>query len=831
MSSSSFSYFFESLNILIISRKDKNVFRLVGTSPDWYRRLKPDSDPKIEVINPADEFPFIENFLVDAEKFWATHTKGYVRSGLWIEIDPSGDECPLEAIAVSAEEAKFLLIEMSQSSYSEKQSIIQTGRELSLDNTYLENLEQELRESEERYRDLLENASDLIQAVTPEGRFMYVNRAWRETLGYDGNEIADLTVFDVIHPDSLEHCKALFQRVQQGEKLDSVEATFVSKDGRQIIVEGNINCRFKNGKPISTRAIFRNVTKRKKIERALSESEARQRAILENAADGIITINENAVVESFNPAAEKIFGYRAEEVVGRNVNILQPEPYHSLHNGYIRNYLTTSKARVIGIGREVSGRRKDGTIFPLYLAVSEVCLENRRIFTGIVRDITKRKQAEEALQHAKEEAEAANRAKSEFLASMSHEIRTPMNAIIGMAELLWETPLAPEQQEYVQAFRTAGENLLGIINDILDISKIEAGRIELETIEFDLRELVEKTCEIMALRAHEKGLELACRVMPDVPDRLMGDPIRLRQILINLVGNAVKFTEKGEVILEVRTTNSEVDDADKQDKTGKTDLIERDEWDSELLFSVKDTGIGLPEKKLDLIFERFSQVDTSTTRKHGGTGLGLSISKRLAELMGGRIWVESKLNVGSTFFFTAKFSALPEKEKPVKIKELKEAIIHVASEKKPSVKEMPSEKLTPEAQVQAPLKILLADDNEDNRLLIQAYLKKTPHQIDIAETGQIAFDKFTIKTYDLVLMDMQMPVMDGYTATQQIRKWEAENKVDETPIIALTAYALKEDEQKSLDAGCTSHLTKPVKKAILLETINKYDKKVSIQRA
>jgi PAS domain S-box-containing protein len=669
----------------------------------------------------------------------------------------------------------------------------------------------------------------------------------------------------------------------------------------------------------------REIADRRRAEVAVVESEARNRAIVTTAVDGIITINERAIVEEFNPAAEHIFGYQAKEVIGRNVNILMPEPYHSQHDGYVGSYLHTGKAKIIGIGREVVGRRKDGTTFPLDLAVSEVRLEDRRMFTGIIRDITKRKQAEEGLHKAKEEAELANRAKSEFLASMSHEIRTPMNAIIGMADLLWETRLDSQQREYVQIFRSAGENLLALINDLLDLSKVEAGHIELEVIDFDLREILEKVCEIMALRAHEKGLELCCHIMEDVPLKLEGDPLRLRQILLNLTGNGIKFTENGEVVIKVRRAPAA-----------------RGNKKMELLFSVADTGIGIAPEKTAAVFERFTQVDSSTTRQYGGTGLGLSISKFLVELMDGEIWVESGLGKGSTFYFTAQFGvqAKPEEEvelspdvlkglkailiddnatnrfilskmlsdwgvlvteiedgetgvaeleraseandpyqlvlldcrmpgmdgfevagkikawrtfpgltvmmltsdnrsgdvarahdlgisaymvKPIRQDELQQALISALA-KISVVEDRPKvEPGLPGAEVR-PFHILLVEDSEDNRLLVKAYLKKTPHKIDVAENGEIAVKKFIAGQYNLVLMDMQMPVKDGYTATRDIRRWEEETETEQTPIIALTAYALKEDRQKSLDAGCDSHLIKPIKKADLLEAINQYAK-------
>lgn len=392
---------------------------------------------------------------------------------------------------------------------------------------------------------------------------------------------------------------------------------------------------------------------------------------------------------------------------------------------------------------------------------------------------------------AKEAAEAASRAKSEFLANMSHEIRTPLNSIIGMADLLAETSLSSEQAEYVRILKSAGENLLRLINDILDLSKIEAGHLQLISTSFYLSEIISRPCQILAMRARQKGLSLEYRIEPDVPDCLQGDPDRLQQVLINLLGNAIKFTEQGRVFLTVSRCHT-------------ASGCSRDD-EIVLLFSVSDTGIGIPVDKQEAIFDSFTQADTSTTRRYGGTGLGLTISRRLVELMGGRIWLESTPGRGSTFYFTVSFRPGDEK-----------------TSETPQPTGLGTPAAAGEGQGSGRQRILLVEDNPDNLLLFRTYLKGAPCEIETAQNGQEAVEKYKSQQFDLVLMDMQMPVMDGYTATALIRRWEAARGRSPVPIIALTAYALKEDAQKSRLAGCNDHVTKPVKKSTLLETINRY---------
>ena len=531
--------------------------------------------------------------------------------------------------------------------------------------------------------------------------------------------------------------------------------------------------------------------RRKQSEVTLQESEERTRAIVNNVENGIITINNKGIIHSFNRAAEKIFQYRLDEVIGKNVKMLMPEPYHSNHDQYLANYLKTGKPKVIGIGRDVTGKKRDGTEFPLYLAVNEMFMAKTKMFVGVLIDVTKRKEAEGKIREAKEQAELfaekadiANKAKSEFLASMSHDIRTPMNAIIGMAELLSETPLNPEQKKYIKVFQESSESLLSLMDNILDFSKIEAGQVKIEDVYFRLRKFIKNIVAIMGVTARAKGLRLTYSIDNDVPDILIGDTTRLSQVVNNLVGNAIKFTDKGDVRIHVENSPD----------TAAPGFLR---------FSVSDTGIGILENKLDVVFDAFTQADTSTTRKYGGTGLGLSISRRLVELMGGHIWVESEMGKGSTFYFTARFAVSTESGEP---------------ESKISGTIMDTTLL----ENLQPLDILLVEDSEDNIMLVKAFLKKTPFRIVVAINGKKAVEMFKENEFDLVLMDMQMPVMDGFTATKEIREWEMQNNKKHTAILALTANVLKQDEQKSLDVGCDGLITKPIKKSRLIKAIVEY---------
>ncbi|MBF0311163.1 MAG: response regulator, partial [Magnetococcales bacterium] len=382
-------------------------------------------------------------------------------------------------------------------------------------------------------------------------------------------------------------------------------------------------------------------------------------------------------------------------------------------------------------------------------------------------------QAEEALREARQAAEAANLAKSEFLAIMSHEIRTPLNVLLGMSDILEESVLTSEQRQQLEVVNRAGEHLLSLINDILDLSRIEIGRLVLENVAYQPRSLLSAVENMMRSRIETKGLQFQVTLSPDLPMWVSGDEARLRQILVNLLGNAVKFTQQGHIALNV-------------EYAPQGNLCR---------FSLSDTGEGIAEEHLDKIFDKFTQADASISRRHGGTGLGLAISRNLVERMGGQLKVESRLGEGSTFSFTI---AMPVVEAPDST---------VARTAPPPLTEL------------SPLHILLVEDSPDNQNLIRTYLKKTPWTIETVQNGQEAVDCVPRGQYDLILMDIQMPVMDGYTATRMIRAWEQRESRKPLPILALSAHALQSEQQMSLQAGCDAHLVKPIKKSHLISTI------------
>ena len=777
--------------------------------------------------------------------------------------------------------------------------------------------EEELKHQKQFLSSIIETSPVGIVVLGLDGRVQLCNPAFEKVFGYRerdllGRQLAEL----VTPPERRDEMESILKDFWAGRSIHSVTQR-MRADGSLVDVEAFSVPLGEEGKFGGAVLLYQDITERKRAEQALEERTNFLNSLVQNLPLGVVTTGDDDAIRMCNAAFERLFGYGQMEVLGQSiVSLLSPD-----HKG---QEMQATK-RTIEQGKPVHlitrRKRKDGTLLDVeVLAVSFSRDKDSAENMVIYQDITERKHAEEALLRAKEAAETASRAKSEFLANMSHEIRTPMNGIIGMTELALDSELTAEQREYLGMVKSSADYLLSLINDVLDFSKIEAGKIHIEAADFSLPQSLGDMLKILALRAHQKGLELAWREGRDVPECLSGDADRLRQIVVNLVGNAIKFTERGEILVDVRK--------EAEDETGIL-----------LHFRVQDTGIGIPKEKQKAIFEAFTQADSTTTRKYGGTGLGLAIAARLVSLMGGSIWVESEPGLGSTFHFTVRFGiaeapipatipadpdmlqdvavlvvddnetnrtilverlsawgmhpvavaggeaalaalhhaqqerrpfrlvvtdmqmpgmdgselskhirnspllgripilllssgALPHEAqqsrelgiaayltKPVQPSELFNAVLIALAKRGQVPTAAPDKPVSPTEQAVS-RKVLLAEDNEVNRRLVRTLLEKRGHTVVLAENGQEALNALAREDVDVVLMDIQMPVMDGFEAIRAIRARETSSG-GHLPIIALTAHAMKGDRERCLEAGADDYVTKPVRTAELLAAMER----------
>ncbi len=521
-----------------------------------------------------------------------------------------------------------------------------------------------------------------------------------------------------------------------------------------------------------TRELEQEITERRRAERELEKQTVFLNALHENNPLGIVVLDPQARVQFSNPAFERMFGFPAAEMIGGDLDSRIAPPN-------LRTEAQTFSEQVrrgAPLHAVAERQRRDGTLVDVEIHGVPLLMDGKVVGQfALYQDITERRRAEEEMQKAKEAAEAANRSKSEFLANMSHEIRTPMNAILGMTDLVLDTELNAEQREYLGTAKSSADNLLRLINDILDFSKIEAGKLDLDHVPFDLRQTLGDTLRALAMRAHRKEIELCYRVQPEVPDGLLGDPGRLRQIVVNLVGNAIKFTERGEIVVRV-------------------EMLERTAERIRLHFTVSDTGIGISPEQARRIFEPFAQADGSMTRRYGGTGLGLSISTRLAELMGGRLWVESELGRGSAFQFTASFASADQKMDPV------------APLDAESLQNLP---------------VLIVDDNKTNRIILEEILKHWSMSPSAAEGGRAGLAALgqalqSGKPFPLVLLDAQMPEFDGFEVAEQIR---CDPRLVGASIMMLTSDHQLGDSERCRALGISACLTKPITQSDLFDAV------------
>ncbi len=635
-----------------------------------------------------------------------------------------------------------------------------------------------LRASEQRFSKAF-NASPVPMSISTvtEDRFIDVNESFTRVIGFSREELIGRTGLELdiwVDPREREEVLQVLQREGAVRDMD-IHARMKSGEIRSVLV--SIEIIELDGEQCVLIAT-NDVTERKRAEEALRQSEERYRSIIEDMHDGYYEMDLKGNLTFLNEALCKLHKRSREDLLGtNNRDYMDAETAKRVFSLYRQVYLTGEPARGFVWKRT---RPDDGERwFEFSASLMKDAANKPAGFRGISREITQRILNEETLQKAKEAAEAANRAKSEFLANMSHEIRTPMNGIIGMTELTLDTPLSPEQREYLGMVKDSADALLSIINDVLDFSKIEAGKLDLDPINFHLRDCIEDTVKALAVRVHQKGLELACHILPETPNALVGDPGRLRQIIINLVGNAIKFTSQGEVVIRVTV-----------EALGSDDVL--------LHFAVTDTGIGIPAEKQQAIFDSFSQADGSTTRRYGGTGLGLAISSKLVSMMGGEIWVESQPGLGSTFHFTARFGAQEEEASPLSPRQ--EVNCHALRGNKER------------------LHILLAEDNAVNQRLATRLLEKVGHSVVVVIDGRQAVAAFESEAFDLILMDVQMPEMNGYEATAAIREKERAGG-GHILIIAMTAHAMKGDRERCLEAGMDGYVSKPIKSTQLVEAI------------
>lgn len=612
------------------------------------------------------------------------------------------------------------------------------------------------------------NAPFGIAMFTLRGVLVKANPALTRILGYSLEELNKQRFDKLIYPDDLERnirqIRTLFENYPEQNEID-VEGRYVQKNGQIVWASVHISIMpDTEGTPLYYIVTLNDISKNKAAEQKLQETVERYTSLKRYNHDAIISLDLNGNILNANTRAEQMTGCPVSEMAGKSIaRFIGEYNLRRVLREALNNPTVEQEIKTI--------RHKDGHLVEVITTIAPIIINNKNVgFYIIAKDFTEQRQ----LIIAKELAENTNKAKSEFLAMMSHEIRTPMNGVIGMTDLLeTTTELDDEQKEYIEIIRKSGETLLSIINDILDFSKIEAGMTELQEDALDVKQCIQETLDVLSAKASAKQLEMTFAVDDDIPDLLYGDSKRLKQVLMNLVGNAVKFTLHGGISVSARKLYQE------------GDLID-------LEFKVSDTGIGIPDNKLEAIFEPFSQVDNFMTRNYEGTGLGLAISKKLVNVMGGNIWVEKKEGPGTTFVFTVLLKKYHQPPKPNACDDQLESL--------------------PD-----PLQILIAEDNEINQIVLRKILEKQGHAVTVVTNGHDVLRAVEQASYDIVFMDVQMPGLNGLEATRKLR---ATVPKDQCPmIVAVTANALKDDREICLAAGMDDYISKPIKSKPVLAVL------------